>query len=205
MEQDRWGRVALILLASAASVYLLEKLLEASRFFGDIILLFLLAWFVAFVLDPVVSFVAKRLRRSLATTVVYLGVVVAVVVCVVAFTPGLITQFSHLSVEIPEIIDQVPELTDDVGAVLARYGLQIDLRDVLRTEDIAQRVGAAGSTVLQSMLSVIIGIANVMFRLLIVLLLSFYMTLDDSGWRQNHPTASTDSSPASEARNSGRC
>lgn len=178
MQRDLWTRITLVLVATAASVYLLERLLQVSRFFGDIILLFLLSWFVAFILDPAVDFLQKRLQRGLATIVVYLGLVLVVVAFVVSFTPRLITQFSQLRVQIPTIIDEAPAYIDGVEALLARYGLQIDLTDVLQAEDIAERMGSASGTVVQSMLSVIMGIANVLANALIVLLLSFYMTLD---------------------------
>ena len=178
MREDRWTRVALIALSIAASVYLLEKLLQVSRFFGDVILLFLLSWFVAFVLNPTVDLLGKRLRRSLATTTVYFGLVLFILAFAVSFTPGLITQFSRLSVQIPNIINEAPAYTDNIEALLAQHGLRVDLTGVLQAEDIAERVGSASATIVQSMLSVIMGIANVLANLLIVLLLSFYMTLD---------------------------
>jgi predicted PurR-regulated permease PerM len=178
VREDRWTRVALIVLSIAASVYLLEKLLQVSRFFGDVILLFLLSWFVAFVLDPAIDLLSKRLRRSLATTTVYLGLVLVILAFAVSFTPGLITQFSRMSVQIPNIIDQAPTYVDNIEALLGQHGLRVDLTGVLQAEDMAERVGSASATVVQSMLSLIMGIANVLANLLIVLLLSFYMTLD---------------------------
>lgn len=178
MQTDRWSRVALIVLAVAASVYLLERFWQASRFFADIILLFLLSWLVAFVLHPAVDFLGKRLRRGLATTIVYSGLVLVILAFAVSFTPGLITQLSQLSVQIPNIIDQAPTYMDSIETMLNQYGLQVDLTGVLQAEDMAQRVGSASATAVQSMLSLIMGIANVLANFLIVLLLSFYMTLD---------------------------
>ena len=178
MQQDRWTRIALILLAIAASVYLLEKLLQVGTFFVDIILLFLLSWFVAFVLDPAVDFLEKRLQRGLATITVYLGLVLVVLALTVSFTPGLITQFSQLEVEIPNIMEQGPTYVDNIEALLAQYGLQVDLTSVLQAENLAETVGSVSSAVVGDMLNLIVGIANVLANLLIVLLLSFYMTLD---------------------------
>jgi predicted PurR-regulated permease PerM len=178
VQQDRWTRIALMLLAIAASIYLLEKLLQVSRFFGDIILLFLLSWFVSFVLDPAVDFLERRLRRGLATITVYLGLVLVILAFAVVFTPGLITQFSRLGVEVPRIIDRAPAYIDSIQVLLARYGLRVDLKSVLQPEVIAERIGSISGTVVQDMLGLIVGIANTLANLLIVLLLSFYMTLD---------------------------
>jgi predicted PurR-regulated permease PerM len=178
LQQDRWTRVALILLAIAASIYLLEKLLQASRFFGDIILLFLLAWFLSFILDPAVDFLEQRLRRGLATMTVYLGLGSVILAFAVVFTPRLITQFSRLSVEAPKIIDQIPTYIDHIEIFLAQYGLQVDLMGVLQPEVIAQRIASISGTVVDDVLGLIMGIANVLANLLILLLLSFYMTLD---------------------------
>ena len=178
MQQDRWTSVALILLGIAASIYLLEKLLQVSRFFGDIILLFLLAWLLSFILDPAVDFLEKRLRRGWATITVYLGLGLAILALALVFTPRLITQFSRLSVEIPKVIDQIPTYTDHVEILLAQYGLQVDLMGVLQPEVIAQRLGSISGSVVQDMLGLIMSIANVLANVLIILLLSFYMTLD---------------------------
>lgn len=178
MQQDRWTRAALVLLALAASVYLLERLLQVGRFLGDIILLILLSWFVAYVLDPAVDFVEKRLQRGLATVIVYLGLAVVLVAFAVVSVPGLITQFSRLGVQVPNIVNQVPAHIDSVEALLTRYGLHVDLTSALQPEVIAERMGSVSGAVVQDMLSVIMGIANVLTSLLMVLLLSFYMTLD---------------------------
>jgi len=178
VQQDRWTRAALVLLALAAGIYLLERLLQVGRFLGDIILLILLSWFVAYVLDPAVDFLEKRLQRGLATVIVYLSLGLLVMAFAVVSTPGLITQFSRLGVQVPNIVNQVPAYIDSVEALLTRYGLQVDLTSALQPEVIAQRIGSVSGAVVQDMLSVIMGIANVLANLLIVLLLSFYMTLD---------------------------
>jgi predicted PurR-regulated permease PerM len=93
-------------------------------------------------------------------------------------TPGLIAQFSQLRVDVPSIIDQAPTYIESAEALLSRYGLQIDLTSVLQPEVVAERLGSVSGTVVQDVLGLIAGIANTLANLLMVLLLSFYITLD---------------------------
>ena len=74
MIRDPWLRALSILGCAIAGVYLTSLLWQVVMEFADIILLFFLAWLVAFILEPVVgTLVEGRLPRLAAIGLTYHG------------------------------------------------------------------------------------------------------------------------------------
>ena len=60
MDHNPWGRALIILGVIAVGGYLAGEVLRLASHFGDITLLFFLAWLLAFVLLPIVRYIDRR-------------------------------------------------------------------------------------------------------------------------------------------------
>ena len=60
MERTTLSRFVLILLAAIGVLWLLDRALTIGAYFADIILLFFLAWLVAFILHPIAEWLKQR-------------------------------------------------------------------------------------------------------------------------------------------------
>ena len=77
LTRDPWIRALVIVLVAISSLYLAGLVWQIAAQFADILLLFFLAWVVAFILEPVVD----RLERGdihgrLAVSVAYFGMLI---------------------------------------------------------------------------------------------------------------------------------
>jgi predicted PurR-regulated permease PerM len=216
MDFDKWPptvRVALWILAVAGSVWLLGQLMSVIDYFRDIILLFFLAWLLAFTLGPIVDHLSAtpiprplidRLRHSnqttwaervagwhisrpIATTLVYTGLVVILVTGVVFIVPIAVTQFSQLAGRLPAYGAQAlqffqrlqtenPPWLEQLNARAAQFG--VNLEEAYKSFDILRSAQDLGGRLAQNTLGIAAGFASLVTDLLLVIIISFYMTLD---------------------------
>jgi predicted PurR-regulated permease PerM len=192
------------LLTICAAIFLFEKAWQLSSFFSDIILIFALAWLIAFVLDPLVdglsgrlipriftrwvrqrmgdraanALESLRLPRGLAVSLVYLGLVVIIVVIGIVFVPMIVTQLSQLGANLPEYIAQAPNWIETLQEKLARLNIYVDLTSIYRPEELSRRAETIGAATIQSALVVVTQVASGVVNVFIIIILSFYMMLD---------------------------
>jgi predicted PurR-regulated permease PerM len=180
-DRERRWLDALIILATVAAAFVVVGYLSTVFFFlGDIVLVFFLAWLLAFILSPLVTGLARvvpGLTRVGAVVVVYtllLGAFSLLVVVVAQALAGSISDF----------IEGVPKLSQDLPTVLAPWqerlasiGLgQIDLVAQGRAflvnlnDYAAQLVGPVQQLAVASL--------GAIGSLLLVLILSLYMISD---------------------------
>ena len=135
IEHDgRWIRALLILATLTVGLVFIGLAADIIVYFSDIILIVIMAWVFAFVLNPVVDGagrVAPAIPRIVVVVVVYgllfiilagLGLIIATQLAnsIIAFTD-----------ELPTLQQRVPEIVDPWQAWLADLGLQVDLVVVL--------------------------------------------------------------------------
>lgn len=202
MDNTRLTRILLVLLIVLAALFLAQMLWQLLSGFADLLLLFLLGWLVAFVLNPVVfylsmhpvphSFIqvleptlgaerAHRLRdfhisRALAVAIIYLILLLAVIVLVAAFAPTAITQLSLLARQMPEYMAKVPEASGWIQDRLARFGLNLKVADAVNTALTGLQSYAA--TLIQNALGIFTSLLSLLANLFFVLILGFIITLD---------------------------
>src|SRR5437870_13584254 len=94
MERNRWLRALIVLLTLIAGLYLAGLLWDVGQRFGDIIVMFFLAWLLAFVLTPVTQVLerAAGLPRVLAAAAVYLVLFVVLLGGLFLIVPALVTS-----------------------------------------------------------------------------------------------------------------
>src|SRR3954447_25144888 len=105
--RDPWVRTLTILACAIAGFYLFGLLWQALQEFADIVLLFFLAWLVAFVLEPVVrALVDSRLPRLAAIALTYLTLLVLLSLGVILIVPALSIQIVEVVRSMPGWIEQ---------------------------------------------------------------------------------------------------
>ena len=178
MERDPLVRGLLLMLAAIGTIWLLQwTWLVASRF-SDVILLFFLAWLLAFVLNPI----SRRLRRlglrpGLAVGMVYVGLLLIMVASVVLVVPTAVSQLVQLGSSLPALANDLQLRADQVHLSLIERGLpEAQLSDLYRTG--INRAEAAGTVLLTNSLTIATSVLSSVLRLLLVLMLSFYIMLD---------------------------
>ncbi|MBI4789093.1 MAG: AI-2E family transporter [Chloroflexi bacterium] len=208
MERSRLLNILLVLLIFLAGLVLAQMLWQLLSGFADIILLFILGWILSFVLDPLVSDLAAHpvplilldllrpvlgesrtkdlaefhLSRSSAVALVYLGLLVAIMIVVILFVPPTAMQLTQIASQLPELMTRVPVVGIWVEEQLARFGIRVDVVEAARSA-LTVLQGAA-STLVQNALGIFTGLLAFLANVFVVLILSFYITLD--GTRVRH-------------------
>src|SRR4051794_31567366 len=97
--------------------------------FGDILLLFFLAWLLSFALLPLINFVARapRVPPAGAVIIVYLTIVVLLLGILVQASATLVSSISQFIQSAPEFESQLRTVLADIESRLAAFGLAVDL------------------------------------------------------------------------------
>jgi predicted PurR-regulated permease PerM len=204
LERDRWTRAAVVLVVISAAIFLFEKAWRLSGFFGNVILIFALAWLIAFILDPMVDGLSGRLApriftkwvrqrggdqvanalesfrlpHGLAVGLVYLGLVVILVVIGIFLVPLVVTQFSQLGANLPGYIAQAPGWFETLQEDLAKRNIYVDLTSIYQPEEMARRAETIGTAIIQNAIVFVTQVASGVANAFIIIVLSFYMMLD---------------------------
>src|SRR5204862_1054466 len=103
LTRDPWIRALVIVLVAISGLYLAGLLWQIAAQFSDVILLFFLAWVVAFILEPIVDLLERQalMRRPLAVTFAYFGMLVVGATAVIWIVPALSRQAIQLASELP--------------------------------------------------------------------------------------------------------
>jgi len=171
-------RTVVIALLSAAVVLGAFFLLWQLRSF---IGWFVIALFLAAVLNPVVNWLQRRhrlIKRPLAIVLTYVGLVVALVFMVVILLPVLIDQIQGLTTFVAAVAHAPEGPTEHLQGLAQQYGLGWVFErfgDQLR--DIRSQLGKAASNFLLSTGDVIVSAAGFVAALVSILTLTFFLIL----------------------------
>ncbi|HNP85187.1 MAG TPA: AI-2E family transporter [Kouleothrix sp.] len=187
------------MLIVAVAVYLLERLFFLTALFGTPLLLFSLAWLVSLILKPLVDwltlltlpvpFVSRRvtgghvaptwrLPRGLAVALVYAAIIALIAVLVISLVPIVEPQLVGIDETLPSAVNQISQWISGLEGELRRIGFRGDLNRIAQPEALAQQATTVGSTLIQQSLGIASGIASLLVNLFLVLILSYYITLD---------------------------
>ncbi len=179
MERNPWFRALIILAVIAVGLYVAGELWTLVVHFGDIIILFFLAWLLAFILLPTVRFLAERLPvgHAGAAAVVYIFLLVVFATILVLVVPLLVAQISQLANELPTLASGAPRAARQLQRMLDERNIPIDL-GVVTGPGLSQQLGQFGSRLVENSVGVASGIASGLFSFSIILILSFYFVVD---------------------------
>jgi predicted PurR-regulated permease PerM len=153
---------------------------ELGQRFFDIIVMFFLAWLLAFVLSPLTQAIERWLcvPRSLAAAAVYLVLFVGLLTGLVLLVPALVVQLVELGRLLPSYAERVPSLLAEIQADLNARSVDVDITSLYRPQDLSAALVGVGSTAVQNMVTILTGVFNVAFTVVLVMVLSFYMVVD---------------------------
>ena len=171
MIRDPWLRALSILGCAIAGFYLVGLLWQVVQEFADIILLFFLAWLVAFVLEPLVgTLVEGRLSRPAAIGLTYLTLLVLLLLGVVTLVPALSLQIVEVARNLPTYVEQASEVLSTVQGTangwLTSHGspLLIDVKSALNPQDLSRRAEALGPPLLSNAIGIATGAATLLVQ-----------------------------------------
>ena len=111
--QRRWVTAVLVLGTFTLAIFLVSLLGSIFFAFGDIVLVFFLAWLLAFILSPVVAGLTRLipvLPRVGAVVLVYAAMVGAIVLVVVLVAGALAQSIADFIASVPTLRDDLPGL-----------------------------------------------------------------------------------------------
>jgi predicted PurR-regulated permease PerM len=179
---DPWLRTLIILLVIIAGTYLAGFVWSLAIQFADIILLFVLAWVLAFALEPATSSLERRgrMRRGVAVGLVYAWLLVILSAAILLIVPVVALQVSQIGSRLPEYAASVEDWLLSVEAWLSSQGVFVNAASLLDYSEVVRRVEAVGPSVVNQAVGLATGVASVLLSMVLVLILSFYMMMDGS-------------------------
>src|SRR2546423_25454 len=97
-----------VLLIVLATFQILADLTEVLSRVADVVIIFVAAWAVSYLLSPLVNRIDQRtvLNRALSVVVVYIGIGIVLAGTLALAVPGLVSQLNDLIVRAPEYGDR---------------------------------------------------------------------------------------------------
>jgi predicted PurR-regulated permease PerM len=184
MLRDPWLRALAILGCAIAGFYLVGLVWQVVQDLADIIILFFLAWLVAFVLEPLVGTLETRVPRVVAIGITYLTLLVLLSLGVLLLVPALALQTVEVVRSLPGYVEQV---TDGLNGLQSssnswllehRSPILIDLQSALNPDDLSRRAETLGPQVLGNVVGFATGAATLLLEVVILIILSFYFMAD---------------------------
>lgn len=157
---DSWKKqlgsthLLIILLSIAVSIYLLQMLWQVLGIFSDAIIVVFSAWIVSFILEPLVERVKNitKLPKTASAGIVYTLFFGLLIVTVVLFIPAFTYQMTTLTKLIPKYVGSFPIFVNQFTSNSVGY--------------------------IQNSLPLIPSVAQFLFTIFIVLIISFYFVVD---------------------------
>jgi len=177
--QRRWLDALLILATLAMAYVVLGFAAAIFNTFGDLILVFFLAWLLAFILSPLVSRLASVpfLSRTGAVLIVYIVLFGGLVILIVAIAGALASS-------VADFIASVPTLRDDLPAILAPWQARVDALGFLDVNLTTQattfldNLNRYARELAGPLQQVAVASLGAFATLLLVIILSLYMVAD---------------------------
>jgi predicted PurR-regulated permease PerM len=178
--ERRWLDAILVLAAIALGFVVVGSFVQVVAFFSDLILVFFLAWLLAFMISPLVTRLYRGipyLSRTGAVFAVYLVLFGGLVIVAVAIASALVGG-------IADFIANVPQLRGDLPTILAPWQGRLDALGIFRIDLYASATSfldnlSAYAAQLQGPLQQLaVASIGAVGTLLLVVVFSLYMVAD---------------------------
>ena len=177
--QRRLIDAALILAVVALGFVVLTDLAGVFYAFGDILLLFFLAWLLSFALLPLirgVSSLIPRMPQAGAVIIVYLAIVALLLAIVVQASASLATSIGQFIQDAPRFEEQLQNLLAQVQAQLTALGVQVDLAS--QAPIIVENLQSSAVQLVGPLQSLAFASIGVFGNVLLLVILSIYIAID---------------------------
>jgi len=137
-----------------------------------------IALFLALALNPAVDGLERRIkRRGLATGIVYLATLAAIVGIGWLFIPTLVDQVNDFARKVPDYLDDLTKGRGRLGFLQEKYHLVDKARDAVREGGAAKLFGVSGTAV-----AVAKGVVTAVVATLTIAFMTFFMLLEGPKW-----------------------
>ncbi len=172
--ERRWLDALLVIGTLAVALVLVGLLANVFLYFGDILLVFFLAWLLAFVLSPVASALERVTPgpRGLAVLLTY-GILLVVLLLLAVYAAQVFaSSMSRLVANAPALQESLLKVVQANQGRLDQLGIRIDVASQVQTflRDLPSIAAPVSSFALAGL--------GILGNLLIILFLSLYMVLD---------------------------
>lgn len=167
------------------AVQLAVLAMDALAHIADVLLVFLVAWVLAYLLVPVVDALERRtpLGRRGAVALVYLALFVVIAAVLAVLVPVLASQLGSLVLRAPEFGDRAALLVLDLQRQLDQLGIETDLAGLYGA--VPARLGELTGSVARDALGIVAATGGLLFNITLVLIIGFIMLIDgDRLWRR---------------------
>jgi predicted PurR-regulated permease PerM len=178
--QARLIDILLILGTIGLGIVVIGMLGQVFFAFGDIILIFFLAWLIAFMLSPVVRWIVEHvpgLPRVVAVVLIYLVLIVGLLAIVVFIAQALATGIAEFITALPKLVADLPGILAPLQSSLDQFGFrQVDLQAL--AGQMLQSLQDSATAIVGPLQSIAVASIGAMGTVLIVTILSVYIVLD---------------------------
>jgi predicted PurR-regulated permease PerM len=179
-QQRRWLDALLVLATVAVGFLVIGDLASIFFSFGDIILIFFLAWLLAFILSPIVSALTRSvpfLSRIGAVIVVYALLLGALTLLVVLVAGALASSVTDFIGSVPELRSKLPATLAPWQQRLAELGFsQIDLTE--QANIFLNNLNRYAEQLAGPLQQLAVASLGALGNLIIVLVMSLYIVID---------------------------
>ncbi|MBU0495352.1 MAG: AI-2E family transporter [Chloroflexi bacterium] len=193
MDNKLFRGLAVVLLLCGLA-FLAERVLTLLAYLSEPILLFFLAWLIAFVLGPAADWLEslhtphwtgrlarlgnRRFPRVVAVALVYLGLALLLVLTGVLVVPVVVAQAVELGRNLPSLAAQIPDFVENLQQELVQRNININLEQVYDVQTLVRQVEAYGAALVQNTVQLVAGVAYVVANAIVMLVISFYIMLE---------------------------
>jgi len=165
-------RVVLVVVGVALGLYILYLLRRPISWL-------IVAAFIAIALSGPIAFLSRRMKRGLATTIVYIGLVMVPLLLGALLIPPVISQAKELVDRAPAYAADVNDFVND-SETLRDLESDYDLTGELQKQagELPRKIGSAAGAVQD----VGVGLINSIFAAVTILILSIFMVSGGRGW-----------------------
>jgi predicted PurR-regulated permease PerM len=178
--QQRWIDALLILATIAAGFIVFGYVANLFFYFGDIVLIFFLAWLLAFILSPLVGTLVRhipRLPRVVAVVLVYSVLLGSISLLVLFVADALATSITQFISNVPQIRQDLPRTLAPWQDRLNAVGLgQVDL--LAQAQAFVANLSDYAAQLVGPVQQLAVASLGAIGNLLLVLILSLYMIID---------------------------
>src|SRR3984893_14899552 len=178
--QQRWLDALLILATIAVGFVVLGSMASLFFYFGDVVLVFFLAWLLAFILSPIVGWLVRHIPsmpRVVAVVLVYAVLLGSLSLLVLFIADALASSISQFIARVPQLRQALSAILDpwqyrirSIGLGQVSLGAKAQAFVANLSDYAAQLVGPVQQLAVASL--------GALGNLLLVLILSLYMIID---------------------------
>ncbi len=180
MNREWWSARVSGLIGLVAVVWLVEQVVPVLQMFSDILLLFFLAWLIAFTLDPLVLGLERmHVPRTAGASVIYLVLILSLGLLAIVVSPLVLDQLGRLREGLPQFVVANLPTEGELTQFLNYLGVPAqELSAIYNPETVAQQLQASAGSLLQQAVTMATSAITVVANVLLLLIISFYFLVD---------------------------